>query len=290
VATLDEPLAPLPAACGATEPRISAIPPRMKIDLRGKRAVVTGSSSGIGLGIVRALAEAGATVFMNGRDETRLALAVERLQRETSSDVAAISADLGTAEGAARILAAAPEADILVNNVATIGPRPFLETSDEEWERAFQTTVMSAVRLSRHYVPGMVKRRWGRLLFNGSVTGGFRPGEMVYYGAMKAALLGLSRTLAEELAGTAVTVNSFLPGPTLGEANRPKIEEAAKAAGKSFDDVAREWFAGPLPSLVQRFLTPEEVGHFVVFLASEQASGVTGAGLRVDGGIVRSRL
>jgi len=259
--------------------------------LKGKIALVTGSTSGIGLGIARGLAASGATVFVNGRDEQRLADAVARSREQIpSADITGVAADVGTIEGVQRVLRAAPDVDVLVNNVAAIGPRPFFETTDEEWERAFQVTVMSAVRLSRHYAAAMAKRGWGRLLFNASVTGGFRPGEMVYYGATKAALLGFSRTLAGELAGTGVRVNAFPPGPTLGDANRPKVEAAAKAAGKSFDAVVHEWFSGPLPSLVKRFLTPEEVGNFVVFLASDQASGITGAGLRVDGGIVRSLL
>lgn len=263
----------------------------MRIDLRGKRALVTGSTSGIGLGIARGLADAGAAVFINGRDELRLAEAVRQLKQEIPhAEIGGVAADLGGREGTNLVIDAVPDVDILVNNVAAIGPRPFFETTDDEWEHAFQVTVMSAVRLSRHYAPAMTKRAWGRLLFNASVTGGFRPGEMVYYGATKAALLGLSRTLAEELAETGVTVNAFIPGPTLGERNRVKVEAAAEAAGKSVDDLTHDWFSGPMPSLVGRFLTPAEVGSFVVFLASPQASGITGAGLRVDGGIVRSLL
>jgi NAD(P)-dependent dehydrogenase (short-subunit alcohol dehydrogenase family) len=258
----------------------------MRIDLKGKRALVTGSTSGIGLGIARQLAESGATVYVNGRDARRLEQAVAGL----TGDVHGIAADVGTAAGVEALLQRAPDLDILVNNATVIGPRPFFETDDAQWQRAFDVTVMSAVRLTRHHAKRMIERRSGRILFNASVTGGFRPGEMVYYGAMKAALLGFSRTLAEELAGTGVTVNAFLPGPTLGEGNRPAVEAAARQAGKPLGELEREWMSGAIPSLLHRFLTPDEVGHLVVFLASEQAAAITGSGLRVDGGVVRSLL
>jgi NAD(P)-dependent dehydrogenase (short-subunit alcohol dehydrogenase family) len=258
----------------------------MRIDLQGKRALITGSTSGIGLGIARQLAESGATVYLNGRDDRRLQQALSGLK----GDAHGVAADVSTAAGVEALIQRVPDVDILVNNAAAIGPRPFFQTDDAQWQRAFDVTVMSAVRLTRHHAKRMVERRFGRILFNGSVTGGFRPGEMVYYGAMKAALLGFSRTLAEELAGSGVTINAFLPGPTLGEGNRPAVEAAAREAGKPLTELEHEWMSGPIPSLIHRFLTPDEVGHLVVFLASNQASAITGSGLRVDGGVVRSLL
>ncbi|TVY11454.1 SDR family NAD(P)-dependent oxidoreductase [Paenibacillus cremeus] len=264
----------------------------MHIQLTGKRAVVSGSTKGIGYAIARGLAAAGAAVLINGRSEQTVAASVDKLKRDVpGAEVDGIAADLSRAEGVSWLLEHWPEADILVNNVGVFEPKPFFEITDEEWEYYMQLHVMAAMRLSRHYAKGMVERGWGRVLFNASVTGGFFSGEMVHYGTAKAALLGLSRGIAESVAGSGVTVNSFLPGPTRTERVETFFEGAAQTAGKTFEQLEQEMYAGSLPtSLVQRFIRPEEVASLVVFLASEQASAITGATMRADGGIVRSMV
>lgn len=260
----------------------------LTVNLTGKRAIVTGSTMGIGYGIVKGLAEAGAAVMLNGRDDERLTLAIEQLRGEVPDiAVSGVAADLSTAAGAQKVIESVPEADILVNNVAVFSPKDFFDITDEEWEQYFQLNVMSGVRLARHYGRYMVAKGWGRILFNASVTGGFMPGEMVHYGATKAALLGLSRTLAENLAGTGVTVNSFLPGPAYTEKSAAFLQKRLEQDGEQERDV----FERDLPtSILKRFIQPSEIANLVVFMASEQASAITGSGLRVDGGIVRSLL
>jgi NAD(P)-dependent dehydrogenase (short-subunit alcohol dehydrogenase family) len=218
------------------------------ISLAGKRALVSGSTSGIGFAIARGLAAAGAWVVVNGRNEERLAAATARLEAEVpEADVRGFAADLSQAAGVTALTTAIPEVEILVNNLGMFAPKPFFEITDEEWRRYFEVNVMTAVRLSRHYARGMVDRGWGRVLFNASVTGGFLQGEMAHYGATKTALLGLSRGLAESVAGTGVTVNAFLPGPTLTETARGFLHGAAEKAGKSFEEFEREVFGAALP-------------------------------------------
>jgi len=264
----------------------------MKIELNGKRAVITGSSSGIGYAVAKGLAEAGAAVVLNGRDKKRLAAAMAQMKREVpGAEVSGFAADVGSVVDVKRLIASVPEADILINNASPIESKPFFDIPDEDWERFFQVIVMGPVRLSRHYAQGMAKKGWGRVLFSSSVTGGFMQGEMVHYGVMKAALLGLSRGLAENVAGTGVTVNAFIPGPAHTEESYMSRAPKEVTAGRSFEQIELELFAGgPLPSLLKRFIHPEELANFVVFLASDKASAITGAALHVDGGIIRSIL
>jgi NAD(P)-dependent dehydrogenase (short-subunit alcohol dehydrogenase family) len=262
----------------------------MKIDLTGKTAIVSGSTAGIGFAIAKGLAESGAHVVINGRTEERVknALAAIRAAHHHAK-LTGVAGDLGTAEGAATLITKVPEADILVNNLGIFEPKKFFDIPDEDWERFFRVNVLSGVRLARHYAPGMVKKGWGRVLFISSESGLQIPAEMVHYGMTKTAQLAVARGLAETLAGTGVTVNSVLPGPTLSEGVEKFIEQAGRATGKTAGEMEKDFFRSMRPSsLIKRFATNEEVANMVVYLSSEQASATTGSSVRVDGGVVRS--
>jgi len=257
----------------------------MDLQLRGKTALVTGSTVGIGFAIAQALAREGAQVIVNGRTQARVDAAV----REIGHGARGIAADLGTARGAARVLAEVPQVDVLVNNVGIFEAKPFAEISDEDWLRIFETNVLSGVRLSRGYLPAMVRAGWGRVIFISSESALQIPAEMIHYGVTKTAQLALSRGLAETVAGTGVTVNVVLPGPTRSEGVGLFVEGLARAKGISPEQVEREFFRDMRPSsLLQRFESPEEIAPLVVFLASPLSSAITGAALRADGGVVRS--
>jgi NAD(P)-dependent dehydrogenase (short-subunit alcohol dehydrogenase family) len=257
----------------------------MELQLRGKRALVTGSTAGIGFAIARALAAEGAQVVVNGRTQERVDAAV----REIGGGARGIAADLGTARGAARILAEVPQVDVLVNNVGIFEAKPFADIADEDWLRLFETNVLSGVRLSRGYLPGMVRAGWGRVIFISSESAVQIPAEMIHYGVTKTAQLALSRGLAETVGGTGVTVNVVLPGPTRSEGVGVFVEGLARAKGVSAEQVEREFFREMrASSLLQRFESPEEIAPLVVFLASPLSSAITGSALRADGGVVRS--
>ncbi|GGE03609.1 short-chain dehydrogenase [Aureimonas endophytica] len=260
----------------------------MKIDLTGKTALVTGSTAGIGFAIARGLAKAGATTVVNGRDAARTEAAVAKLKGEAiGADVRGIAGDVGTAGGCDAITAALPLVDILVNNAGIFGPRDFFETPDEEWERFFAVNVMSGMRLSRAYLPGMRDKGWGRVLFLSSESGLNIPVEMIHYGVTKTADIALSRGLAKRMAGTGVTVNSILPGPTLSEGVAEMLAGEVEKTGKSIEDVAADFVkAHRSASIIQRAASVEEVANLCVYVASPQASATTGAALRIDGGVV----
>jgi NAD(P)-dependent dehydrogenase (short-subunit alcohol dehydrogenase family) len=262
----------------------------MQIDLTGKRALVTGSTTGIGYAIAKSLAEAGAAVIVHGRNAERVAEARRRLERELPhANVEEQAADLADASAIQRLVEAVPSVDILVSNAGTLATTPFLELGDAEWQRYQDVYVTAPMRLSRHYLPRMLERNWGRILCSAGETCSYTPGDVHIASSMtawltsKAALLGLARSLAEIAAGTGVTVNAFIPGPA-------HTAEAHTRAGLTpdFAEFSRDYFSGPgMSSVIRRFLRLEEVADLVVFLASEKASGITGATLRVDGGILR---
>src|SRR4051812_10921596 len=266
----------------------------MQIILKNKLAIVTGSTAGIGFAIAKGLAAAGANVVLNGRTQARVDEAITRLKSEINllspsrkPSIRGIAADLSTRDGANAFISRAPDADILVNNLGIFEPKPFFEIPDDDWERFFQVNVMSAVRMSRYYTPKMVARGWGRVLFLSSESGICTPAEMVHYGMTKTALLAVSRGLAETVAGSGVTVNAVLPGPTASEGVEQFVKDLARDGNKTPEQVEQEFFAKVRPtSLIKRFETVEEIANMVVFVASEQASAVTGAALRVDGGVV----
>lgn len=262
----------------------------MNIDLSKRSAIVTGSTAGIGLAIATGLAAAGAAVVITGRTQARVDEAIASVKKAApSAKVTGVAADLGTAEGAAALIKAVPETDILVNNLGIFEPKDFFEIDDAEWTRFFEVNVNSGVRLSRHYAKGMAKRGWGRVQFISSESGIQVPAEMVHYGVTKTAQLGVSRGLAEVLSGTGVTVNAVLPGPTLSEGVTDFFGKIAKDQGKSQKEVETDFIQTHRPtSLIKRLLTVEEVANVSVYLASEQASGTTGAAIRVDGGVTRS--
>ncbi|MDB5931861.1 MAG: putative short-chain dehydrogenase [Polaromonas sp.] len=260
----------------------------MKIDLSGKTALVTGSTAGIGYAIAKGLAQAGADVVVNGRTPAAVEAALARLALEVGhASIRGVAADVGTAEGCAALVAAEPSADILVNNVGIYGPQDFFEIPDSEWSRFFEVNVMSGVRLSRAYLPAMVRRGWGRVLFLSSESGLNIPADMIHYGFTKTAMLSISRGLAKRVAGTGVTVNAILPGPTLSEGVEAMLKDAQDASGLSMEETAAAFVMKHRPSsIIQRAATVEEVANLVVYAASPQASATTGAALRVDGGVV----
>jgi len=262
----------------------------MRIDLTDKRAVVTGSTSGIGFAIAHGLAEAGAAVVINGRHQNTVNAAVKRLtERVPQAKIEGVGADLAKPDGVAAFVRDASETDILVNNLGIFEPKPFDAITDDDWQRFFETNVMSGVRLSRHYLPSMVRRGWGRIVFISSESGLNIPVEMVHYGMTKTAQLAVSRGLAESCAGTGVTVNAVLPGPTRSDGVVEFFAKLAKEQGVSEAEMEREFIAKNRPSsVIRRLATVEEVANMVAYVCSPQASATTGAALRVDGGVVRS--
>lgn len=264
----------------------------MDLQLEGKRALVTGSTAGIGLAVAQGLAREGAAVVVNGRTPERVDRAVEEVRKAApGAEVSGVAADLGTAEGCARVEEAAPEIDILVNNVGIFEPKPFLEIPDADWLRFFEVNVMSGVRLSRFYLPGMLARDWGRIVFVSSESAVQIPAEMIHYGTTKTAQVAVARGIAETLAGTGVTANTVLPGPTRSEGVGTFVAQMAAASGKDFATMEKEFFETARPtSLLRRFITVEEVANLIVYVCSPAASATNGAALRVDGGVVRAIL
>ena len=259
----------------------------MQIDLSDKLAIVSGSTAGIGFAIASGLAAAGATVVVNGRSQAAVDRAIAAIRNgQPDARVRGVAGDLGTAEGCAAFVAAEPKADILVNNLGIFELKDFFDIEDAEWSRFFEVNVMSGVRLARAYVPGMVERGWGRVVFLSSESALNIPADMIHYGVTKTADLALSRGLAKRMAGTGVTVNAILPGPTLSEGVSEMLADAV-ASGKSLEEAGADFVkAHRSSSIIQRAATVEEVANLCVYIASPQASATTGAALRVDGGVV----
>jgi NAD(P)-dependent dehydrogenase (short-subunit alcohol dehydrogenase family) len=262
----------------------------MKIDLSGKTALVTGSTSGIGHAIARGLAAAGANVVVNGRTQAKVDAAAAAIGKAVpGAKVRGVAADVSTAAGCKALAAALPDVDILVNNAGIFEPKGFLDIPDEDWSRFFEVNVMSGVRLSRAYLAGMLKRNWGRIVFISSESALNIPKEMIHYGMTKTAQLAVSRGLAEMTKGTAVTVNSVLPGPTMSEGVETFVRDMAKQSGQSLEEAASKFVKQFRPtSLLQRFASVEEIANMVVYIASKEASATNGAALRVEGGIVQT--
>ena len=262
----------------------------MDLQLQNKRAVVSGSSAGIGLAIAQSLAVEGADVVINGRDQARLEAAAKKIRAAgAKGEIITSTADLGTKAGVDTLLKQVPSADILVNNLGMYVPKPFEEITDEDWLKIFEVNVLSGIRLSRAYLPGMKKKNWGRIIFISSESGINIPAEMIHYGVTKTAQLAVSRGLAETTAGTGVTVNAVLPGPTRSEGVEQFVEDMARTNKTDAATVEKEFFKSVRPSsLLKRFATPEEVAAMVTYVASPLSSATNGAALRVDGGVVRS--
>ena len=262
----------------------------MKIDLKGKTALVTGSTSGIGHAIARGLAAAGADIVVNGRTQAKVDAAAAAIASAVpGAKVRGVAADVSTAAGCKTLVAALPEVDILVNNAGIYEPKGFFSIPDEDWSRFFEVNVMSGVRLSRGYLPAMLKRNWGRIVFISSESALNIPKEMIHYGTTKTAQLAVSRGLAEMTRGTAVTVNSVLPGPTMSEGVETFVQDIARQNGQSVEEAASQFVRQFRPtSLLQRFASVEEVANMVVYVASKEASATNGAALRAEGGIVQT--
>jgi NAD(P)-dependent dehydrogenase (short-subunit alcohol dehydrogenase family) len=262
----------------------------MDLGIARRRALVTGSTAGIGFAAARALAREGAMVVVNGRTQARVDAAVEALHHDVPhAHIGGVAADLGTADGCAALVEQVPAVDILVNNLGIFEPKPFEAIPDEDWLRFFEVNVLSGVRLTRAYLPDMRSRDWGRVVFVSSESALQIPTEMIHYGVTKTSQLALARGLAETLMGTGVTVNSVLPGPTASEGVGAFVADLAAVRGVDALTVEREFFATARPSsIIQRFSTPDEVAAMIAYVCSALASATTGAALRVDGGVVRA--
>lgn len=262
----------------------------MDLQLGNNTAVVTGSTAGIGLAIASLLAREGAQVIINGRSKERIAEATQEIKSaRADAKVTGVAADLATADGVADFVRQVPRADILVNNLGIFEPKPFEKITDEDWLRFFEANVMSGVRLSRAYLPGMRERDWGRIIFISSESALQIPAEMIHYGMTKTAQIAVARGLAETCAGTGVTVNAVLPGPTASEGVKEFVGSLAEQKQQSTAEFEKEFFKSARPtSLLQRFAKPEEVAPLVAFLCSPLSVATNGAALRVDGGVVKS--
>jgi NAD(P)-dependent dehydrogenase (short-subunit alcohol dehydrogenase family) len=259
----------------------------MRIDLTGKLAIVTGSTRGIGLAIAQGLADSGATVVVNGREQQT----VDEALAAIGHGARGVAADVGTVEGCAALVAAEPRCDILVNNAGIFAPSDFFDTDDAEWDRHWRVNVMSGVRLSRAYLPAMERAGWGRVIFISSESAFNIPVEMIHYGVSKTADVAVARGLAKRMAGTGVTVNAVLPGPTLSEGVADMLAAGPDATNETLEALARDFVVEHRPSsLIRRAASVEEVANMVVYVASPQASATTGAALRVDGGVIDSLM
>ena len=259
----------------------------MDLQLNGKLALVSGSTAGIGLAIATALAREGAQVIINGRSQSSVDDIVAQVKAATKGEIHSFAGDLSKAAAAEELARRHPGVEILVNNLGIFEPKPFEEIPDADWQRFFDVNVLSGVRLSRLYLPAMKRANWGRIIFISSESAVHTPTEMIHYGMTKTAQLAISRGLAESVAGTGITVNSILPGPTKSRGVNEFVQ--ALAGGKSFEEFEKEFFEKVRPtSLIKRFATPEEVASLVAYIASPLSSATTGATLRVDGGVIQS--
>jgi len=259
------------------------------LKLKDKLALVSGSTAGIGFAIAQALAGEGARVIVNGRTRAAVDQAAEQIRMQTGADVQGFAGDLTAAADAEALVKAFPGVEILVNNLGIFEPKAFEEIPDADWVRFFEANVLSGVRLARLYLPAMRQANWGRIIFISSESAVQIPAEMIHYGMTKTAQLGVSRGLAEAVAGTGITVNSVLPGPTRSRGVEDFVEALAAREGKTFQAFETEFFETVRPtSLIKRFASPEEVASLVAYVASPLASATTGAALRVDGGVIKS--
>jgi NAD(P)-dependent dehydrogenase (short-subunit alcohol dehydrogenase family) len=259
------------------------------LKLTKKIALVTGSTAGIGNAIAAALAREGATVIVSGRTPAAVEAAVAAMKAEAAGDVIGFAGDLSSASVAQALVRQHPVVDILVNNLGIFEVKPFEEISDADWQRFFDVNVLSGARLARLYLPAMRKRNWGRIIFISSESGYHIPAEMIHYGMTKAAQIAVARGLAETTAGTGITVNSVLPGPTRSRGVGDFVAEMAAKSGQSAQTMEKDFFKTARPtSLLQRFAAPEEVAAMVAYVASPLSSATNGAALRVDGGTIKS--
>ncbi|MBI1386833.1 MAG: SDR family NAD(P)-dependent oxidoreductase [bacterium] len=261
----------------------------MDLRLNDKTALISGSTAGIGFAIAKALSTEGARTIINGRTQQSVDRAVSKLSATASAEVIGFAGDLSTREAAVELSELHPAVDILINNLGIFEPVPFEEISDESWMRFFETNVLSGVRLSRTYLPAMIKRNWGRIVFISSESGVQIPEEMIHYGMTKSAQIAIARGLAEHVAGTGVTVNSVLPGPTESRGVSDFVNDMAKKQSKTLDEFETDFFKSVRPtSLIKRFASTDEVAALVAYIASPLSSATTGAALRVDGGVIKS--